>query len=259
MTTSKSTQHTARKRQVIKLGGSMLDELSDNFFQGVKKLQQDGVQVIIVHGGGPNINQELENRGVTSTVVKGFRVTSAEAIGIVQSIMMGQVNPTLVHRFNHEGIKAVGLSGFDANLFTCDVLDFETYGYVGEIKTVKTEVLDALLDAGIIPVISCIGATASGEPLNVNADTVASRIALAVEAESLLLVTDTSGIRIQDHPQAEVVPQAIYGWIKTEDIYGGMIPKVMAAIDCLEAGIPSVQIVCQKLKGTVITNEEAIA
>ena len=94
--------------------------------------------------------------------------------------------------------------------------------------------------------------------MNVNADTVASRIALAVEAESLLLVTDTSGIRIQDQPQTEVQPQAIYGWIKTEDIYGGMIPKVMAAIDCLEAGIPSVQIVCQELKGTVITNEEAI-
>ncbi|ARF13428.1 acetylglutamate kinase [Sporosarcina ureae] len=259
MTTSKLTQHTARKRQVIKLGGSMLDELSDNFFQGVKKLQQDGVQVIIVHGGGPNINQELENRGVASTVVNGFRVTSAEAIDIVQSIMIGQVNPALVHRFNHEGIKAVGLSGFDANLFTCDVLDFETYGYVGEIKTVKTEVLDALSDAGVIPVISCIGTTATGDPLNVNADTVASQIALAVEAESLLLVTDTSGIRIQDQPQTEVVPQAIYGWIKSEDIYGGMIPKVMAAIDCLEAGIPSVQIVCQKLKGTVITKEEAIA
>ncbi|PID00958.1 acetylglutamate kinase [Sporosarcina sp. P29] len=258
MTTSKSTQHIVRKRQVIKLGGSMLDELSDNFFQGVKKLQQDGVQVIIVHGGGPNINQELENRGVTSTVVKGFRVTSAEAIDIVQSIIIGQVNPALVHRFNSEGVKAVGLSGFDANLFTCDVLDFETYGYVGEIKTVKTEVVDTLLDAGIIPVISCIGATVSGDPLNVNADTVASRIALAVEAESLLLVTDTSGIRIQDQPQTEVQPQAIYGWIKTEDIYGGMIPKVMAAIDCLEAGIPSVQIVCQELKGTVITNEEAI-
>ncbi|ARK20760.1 MULTISPECIES: acetylglutamate kinase [Sporosarcina] len=259
MTTSKSTQHIVRKRQVIKLGGSMLDELSDTFFQCVKKLQQDGIQVIIVHGGGPSINQELADRGVTSSVVNGFRVTSAEAIGIVQSIMIGQVNPSLVHRFNQEGVKAVGLSGYDANLFTCDLLDFDTYGYVGKIKSVETEILDTLLDAGITPVISCVGKTESGEPLNVNADTVASRIALAVEAESLLLVTDTSGIRIQDQPQTEVEPQAIYGWIKTEDIYGGMIPKVMAAIDCLEAGIPSVKIVCQKLNGTVITNEGAIA
>ena len=94
--------------------------------------------------------------------------------------------------------------------------------------------------------------------MNVNADTVASQIALAVEAESLLLVTDTPGIRIQDEPQAEVEPEAIYNWIETEDIYGGMIPKVMAAMDCLNAGIPSVQIVGQNLTGTVITNEEAI-
>ncbi|WP_301107944.1 acetylglutamate kinase [Sporosarcina sp.] len=259
MTTSKSMQPTARKRQVIKLGGSMLDELSSAFFDRVKQLQQEGIQLIIVHGGGPNINQELADRGITSSVVNGFRVTCGEAIGVVQSILIGQVNPALVHRFNDEGVKAIGLSGFDANLFTCDLLDFETYGYVGEIQEVKTEILDSLLDSGILPVISCIGATSKGEPLNVNADTVASHIALAVEAESLLLVTDTPGIRIQDQPQANVVPTDIHGWVESEDIYGGMIPKVQAAMDCLNAGIPSVQIVGQQLKGTVITNEEAIA
>ncbi|MDV6378039.1 acetylglutamate kinase [Sporosarcina sp. GW1-11] len=259
MTTSKSMQPTVRKRQVIKLGGSMLDELSESFFNRIKELQQQGIQLVIVHGGGPNINQELADRGITSSVVNGFRVTSGEAIGVVQSILIGQVNPALVHRFNREGVKAIGLSGFDANLFTCDLLDFETYGYVGEIKQVQTDILDTLLDAGVIPVISCIGATAAGEPLNVNADTVASQIALAVNAESLLLVTDTPGIKIDDKPQAQVVPSAIHHWIETEDIYGGMIPKVQAAIDCLEAGIPSVQIVGQQLTGTVITNEEAIA
>ncbi|PIC64299.1 acetylglutamate kinase [Sporosarcina sp. P13] len=259
MTTSKSMQPTVRKRQVIKLGGSMLDELSESFFNRVKELQQQGIQLIIVHGGGPNINQELADRGITSSVVNGFRVTSGEAIGVVQSILIGQVNPALVHRFNRESVKAIGLSGFDANLFTCDVLDFETYGYVGEIKQVQTDILDTLLDAGVIPIISCIGATATGEPLNVNADTVASQIALAVKAESLLLVTDTPGIKIDDEPQAQVVTSDIHHWIETEDIYGGMIPKVQAAIDCLEAGIPSVQIVGQQLTGTVITNEGAIA
>ena len=237
----------------------MLDELSETFFQGIKSLQSKGVEVVIVHGGGPNINQELEERGVASSVVKGFRVTSAEAIGIVQSILIGQVNPGLVHHFNREGVKAIGLSGFDADLLTCELLDFETYGYVGKITAVQTDVLDTLLNAGVIPVISCIGKTDEGEPLNVNADTVASEIALAIGAESLLLVTDTSGIRIGDQPQTEAVPQDIHGWIETEDVYGGMIPKVMAAITCLEAGIPSVQIVDQKLRGTVITNEEAIA
>lgn len=257
MTMSKSTQHTARK-QVIKLGGSMLDELSEPFFKRVKELQSEGIGVIIVHGGGPNINEELKNRGISSSVVNGFRVTSEEAIGVVQSILVGQVNPALVHRFCREGIQAAGLSGFDAQLFTCDVLDFETYGYVGEINQVQTEIVDTLLAAGIVPVISCIGATAKGEALNVNADTVASRIALAAEAESLLLVTDTPGIKIADEVQQEVKPAHISNWIETGDIYGGMIPKVQAAVDCLNAGIPSVQIVGEQLSGTVISSEEAI-
>ncbi|MEV9641842.1 acetylglutamate kinase [Mammaliicoccus sciuri] len=258
MTMSKSMQPIAHKRQVIKLGGSMLNELSESFFDRVKELQQAGIQLLIVHGGGPNINEELAAREITSSVINGFRVTSEEAIGVVQSILIGQVNPALVHRFNEQGVKAIGLSGFDANLFTCDLLDFETYGYVGEIQHVQTDILDSLLSADVIPVISCIGATAAGEPLNVNADTVASQIALAVEAESLLLVTDTPGIRIQNQPQANVMPEHIHRWIETEDIYGGMIPKVQAAMDCLEAGIPSVQIVGQQLTGTVITNEGAI-
>ncbi len=252
-------QPTAPKRQVIKLGGSMLDELSEAFFDRVKELQQAGIQLLIVHGGGPNINQELADRNITSSVINGFRVTSKEAIGVVQSILIGQVNPSLVHRFNREGVKATGLSGFDANLLTCDVLDFETYGYVGEIQQVQTDILDSLLETGVVPIISCIGATAEGEPLNINADTVASQIALAVEAESLLLVTDTPGIRIEDQTQEKVMPADIQRWIKTEDIYGGMIPKVQAAIECLEAGIPSVEIVGQQLTGTVITNEGAIA
>lgn len=252
-------QPTVPKRQVIKLGGSMLEELDTSFFEQVKQLQKEGVQLLIVHGGGPNINEELANRGISSTVVNGFRVTCGDAIGVVQSILIGQVNPSLVHRFNREGIQSIGLSGFDGNLLTCDLLDFETYGYVGEIKQVQTGILESVLEAGIIPIISCIGATEKGEPLNINADTVASRVALAVEAESLLLVTDTPGIKIQGEPKEQAFPEDIDEWIKTEDIYGGMIPKVQAAIDCLEAGIPSVRIVGQQLTGTNISNEGAIA
>ena len=102
-------QPTVRKRQVIKLGGSMLDELSTAFFDRVKQLQQEGIQLVIVHGGGPNINQELADRGISSSVVNGFRVTCGAAIGVIQSILIGQVNPALVHRFNNEGAKAIGL------------------------------------------------------------------------------------------------------------------------------------------------------
>src|SRR5690606_31822749 len=193
MTTSKSTPLTERKRIVIKLGGSMLEGLSEQFFIQLKQLMADGVDPIIVHGGGPAINTALANSGVTSTAVNGIRVTSDEAIGIVQSTLIGKVNPALVHQLNSEGIAAIGLSGFDGQLITCGFLDEKVYGNVGEIQNIRTEVLEKVTDAGFMPVLSCIGVSDKGKPLNINGDTVASRIALAVEADSLLLVTDTPG------------------------------------------------------------------
>ena len=256
---SKSTQLTARKRIVIKLGGSMLEGLQDSFFTTFKQLQEEGNDLVIVHGGGPAINQELANNEVTSTVVNGIRVTSQEAVRIVQSTLIGQVNPALVHQLNKGGVEAIGLSGYDGNLLTCTLLDEELYGAVGEIQHVRAELLTTLLAAGIVPVISCIGATNDGSPLNINADTVASKVALAIEADSLLLVTDTPGIKIQDTVQRIVSPLAIEQWIDSGEIYGGMLPKVTAALDCLHAGIPSVQIVGQHLEGTAIKSEGVFA
>ena len=197
MTTSKLTLPIARKRLVIKLGGSMLEGLDDSFFTKFKQLQDAGNDIVIVHGGGPAINQQLAKNGVTSTVVSGIRVTSKEAVNIVQSTLVGKVNPALVHQLNKGGIKAIGLSGYDGNLLTCTLLNEELYGAVGNIQHVRTEILETLLTVGFVPVIACIGATDEGAPLNINADTVASKIALAIKADSLLLVTDTPGIKIQ--------------------------------------------------------------
>ena len=259
MTTSKSTQHTAPKRIVIKLGGSMLEGLNENFFTNFKELQAAGNELIIVHGGGPAINKALEKNGVTSTTINGFRVTSAEAISIVQSTLVGQVNPALVHQLNKSGIAAIGLSGHDGNLLACTILDQALYGFVGEIKQVNSALLETLLANGITPVISSISCTNDGTPLNINADTVASKIALAIKAESLQLVTDTPGIKIEGQVQQVVTSSDITNWISSGDIYGGMIPKVTAALDCLAAGIPSVQIVDEQLKGTTILHQEVFA
>ena len=107
------------------------------------------------------------------------------------------MNPSLVHQLNKGGIDAIGLSGYDGKLLTCTVLDEKLYGFVGEIQHVRTELIEKFYQAGIVPVISCIGATEDGAPLNINADTVASKIALAINADSLLLVTDTPGIQIE--------------------------------------------------------------
>ena len=256
MTTSKSTQHIAPKRIVIKLGGSMLEGLNDDFFANFKNLQDAGNELIIVHGGGPAINKALAQNGVTSTTVNGFRVTSAEAIHIVQSTLVGQVNPTLVHQLNKSGIAAIGLSGYDGNLLECTILDEETYGFVGEIKQVNSRLLEILLGNGIAPVISCIGCTEDGDPLNINADTVASKVALAINAHSLQFVTDTPGIKIEGQVQQVVTSSSISAWIASGEIYGGMIPKVNAALDCLDSGIASVQIVNEQLQGTTILQQE---
>lgn len=244
--------HTARKRMVIKLGGSTLEGLNDDFFDNFKKLQESGVELIITHGGGPAINRELAARDIESHTLNGIRVTSEAAIDVVQFTLIGNVNPALVHELTTAGIAAVGLNGFDGQLLVADFLDKDIYGFVGEIQSVNTSLLEALIAAGIVPVIACVGANLEGQALNINGDTVASEVALAVGAESLLLVTDVSGIRIQGDYQTEVTPSLITQWIEEGHIYGGMIPKVQGALDCLNAGIPSVQIVGDTLVGTTI-------
>ncbi|QFF97971.1 acetylglutamate kinase [Psychrobacillus glaciei] len=258
MTTFKSMQHTAPKRIVIKLGGSMLERLNENFFTNFKKLQAAGNELIIVHGGGPAINEALAKNNITSTTVNGIRVTSAEAVGIVQSTLIGKVNPALVYELNKSGIAAIGLNGYDSKLLQCTILHKETYGFVGEIKKVNSSLLKTLLANGITPVISSISCTEEGTPLNINADTVASEIALAIKAESLQFVTDIPGIQIKGEVQQIATPSAISDWMVSGDVYGGMIPKVTAALDCLEAGIPSVQIVGDQLEGTTIIQQEVI-
>ena len=236
----------------------MLDGLSQDFFSNFIKLQEAGYDLILIHGGGPAINRQLAANNVTSTVKNGIRVTSEKAASIIQSTLVGSVNPSLVHQLNRQGIEAIGLSGYDGNLLTCSLLDKATYGFVGEITDVQSELIVKLLQAGLVPVISCIGATSGGAPLNINADTVASEIALALQVDSLLLVTDTPGIRINDEIQHIASSVAISRWIESGEIYGGMLPKVEAALACLNAGVPSVQIVDQQLIGTVIAQKEVI-
>jgi len=243
---------TVRKKIVIKLGGSTLEGLNQAFFSNFKNLQQEGYDIIITHGGGPAINRELEKQNVSSSVLNGIRVTSEEAINIVQATLIGKVNPALVGELNEAGIKAIGLNGFDGQLLQSEFLDQDTYGFVGKVTSVNTDLINYLCDNQIVPVIACVGASTSGQALNINGDTVASEVALAVGAESLLLVTDVSGIRIEEEYQEEATPALIAQWIEEGHIYGGMIPKVEGAIQVLKAGVPSVQIVNDQLTGTVI-------
>ncbi len=252
MTTFKSTHPTDRKKIVIKLGGSTLEGLNKAFYSNFKDLQQQGFDIIITHGGGPAINRELDKHHISSNILNGIRVTSDEAIDVVKSTLIGKVNPGLVSELNQAGIKAIGLNGFDGLLLESEFLDKETYGFVGKVKKVNTDLLQTLCNNNIVPVIACIGATNDGQALNINGDTVASEVALAVGAVSLLLVTDVSGIRIEGQYQKEATPNLIDHWIQEGHIYGGMIPKVQGALQVLNAGVPSVQIVDDHLIGTTI-------
>jgi len=247
--------HTDHKTLVIKLGGSMLAGLQSSFFDALKNYHAEGYQIVIVHGGGPVINEKLEEKNIAYRTVNGIRYTSKEAVGIVQNALVDKVNPFLTEQLLSANIQGIGLNGMDGSIFETDFLDEHVYGYVGKIQKVHNEKIQSYLHSGQIPVIACFGATSDGIPLNINGDTVASDIALAIRAEALVLVTDTNGIKIQGVVQQDVNPEEINHWIKSEDIFGGMIPKVRAAVECLESGIPEIHIVNQYFEGTKIAKE----
>jgi acetylglutamate kinase len=257
MITYKSTHHTDRKI-VIKLGGSTLDGLNEQFYKKIKMLQEEGFQIVITHGGGPAINRALDKMGIASKNIDGLRVTTDDMIGIVQKTLIGEVNPYVVAQLNTANILAIGLNGFDSGLLKGHYLNKDVYGHVGEVTEVNVKVVEQLLKLNIVPVIACVGVTEQFEPLNINGDTVACQVAKAIHAESLLLVTDVAGIRINDEYQTNVTEEEIDQWIAEGDIYGGMIPKVKGALQCLHAGVPSVQIVNESLSGTIITQKELV-
>lgn len=256
MTMSKSMPHTDhKKRMVIKLGGSMLEGLTETFFHHLKEVQTS-YDVIIVHGGGPAINDALAQANIATHKIDGIRVTDEQSIDLVAKTLIGEVNPMLVGQLNQAGIQAIGLNGQDAKLLQCHYLNEAVYKYVGEIDTVNIKILEQLQAFNIVPVVACIGSTKAGQLLNINGDTVARDIALAYRADELLFVTDVDGIRIANESIQQTTAQHIQKWITTGAIYGGMIPKVEAAMSCVEAGIPQVKIVGATLQGTTILKEK---
>lgn len=258
MTTFKSTQHTDHKKKVIiKLGGSMLSGLNEVFFRQLKKIRETS-EVIIIHGGGPAINEALKKASLGSSIIEGIRVTDEAAISIVSQTLIGQVNPMLVGQLNQSGIQAIGLNGQDAKLLVCDYLNQPLYHFVGDIQQVNVKILDDLVALGQVPVVACIGADCEGQLLNINGDTVASAIALACKADELLFVTDVNGVKIDGQAIKQTSKQQIDEWIEEGHIYGGMIPKVVAATNCVLAGVPAVKIVGADLQGTTINGEKVL-
>lgn len=252
---------------VIKCGGSMIDDLSEKFFMDIKEMQDQGFKPIIVHGGGPAINRLLSDLQIESEFINGLRKTTEEVMEVVEMVLSGSITNKLVRALHLNGISAIGMTGSDSGLIQAKAKDFEKLGLVGEITTINHEILLKLLSMNLVPVISPIAISENSNGYyNVNADSAAAAIAVAVNAEKILFVTDVSGI-LKDKQVIETVSQhEVQSLIQEGVITGGMIPKVSAALKCLEGGMDQVMIVSGKTPlyregqfiGTTILKEQKV-
>lgn len=224
---------------VIKLGGHAMssDEAMEDFARDVVLMQQVGVNPVIVHGGGPMINDMLNKLSIKSDFVNGKRVTDEATVEVVEMVLSGRVNKWIVNAINRQGGRAVGLSGKDANLMVCDQ-DAPELGLVGTPAEIDTGVFRTLFDANTIPVIAPLGAGRSGETLNVNGDTAAGAIAAALRADRLLLLTDVPGVMDADKTVlTDLTTQQVRDMTASGVIAGGMIPKTQTCLDALAGGV----------------------
>jgi acetylglutamate kinase len=229
---------------VIKLGGHAMgsDATMESFARDVVLMQQVGVNPVIVHGGGPMINEMLAKLDIQSEFVNGKRVTDAATVEVVEMVLSGRVNKRIVQAINAQGGRAVGLSGKDSNLVICNQTD-PALGFVGTPAEVDTGVLHTLFDADTIPVIAPLGSGRNGETYNINGDTVAGAIAAALNADRLLLLTDVAGVKDKSgEVLTELTPDQITALIADGTIAGGMIPKTETALDAMAGGVRAVVI-----------------
>ncbi len=227
---------------VIKYGGNAMtnDDLKLSVMRDLAMLRCVGIKVVLVHGGGPEISQTLQRMGVQSRFVNGLRYTDEETAEVVRMVLAGKVNKSLVNMLGMVGARAIGLSGMDANLLLCEK-ESEELGFVGKIKQVDSKVILDLLDADYIPVISTVGFDREGNVYNVNADTAASAIAGALQAESLILMTDIRGLLHDKNDEDSLIKKVfvsdIPSLVKEGIISGGMIPKINCCKEAIRRGV----------------------
>lgn len=252
------------KTIVIKYGGSAMTDqkIKEQFIQDVVLMKFVGINPVVVHGGGPEINAMLEKIGKESRFVEGNRVTDLETVEIVEMILSGKVNKDLVSNINRHGGRAIGLSGKDDNMILVEKKfiekDGETIdiGYVGEIKEINTDIIDMLDFNNYIPVISTIGVDKEGQTYNINADYVAGEIAGKIKADRLIFLTDVDGI-MQDHTNKEtlisdITRKEVEILIENGTISGGMLPKVETCLHALKKGVENVIILNGKIEHSIL-------
>jgi len=239
---------------VIKFGGHAMgdDDAMASFARDIVLLQQVGVNPVIVHGGGPMINEMLKKLGVVSEFVDGMRVTDAATVEVVEMVLSGSVNKRIVQAINAQGGRAVGISGKDASLVVCDPAD-PKLGFVGVPADVDPTLLHSLFKDNIIPVVAPLGAGRDGETYNINGDVVAGAIAAALQADRLQLLTDVAGVKnAAGDVVTELTAQDVERMIAEGTIAGGMIPKVETALKAVRAGVRACTIVDGRVANSVL-------
>lgn len=261
----------AGKTIVIKYGGNAMiqEDLKDGFAEDVVLMKYVGLNPVIVHGGGPQINDMLSRLGIKSTFKRGVRVTDQATMDVVEMVLGGKINKEIVTMLNQHGGKAVGITGKDAGLLLCKPFSAkawaqglgqeaqsksdEEYGFVGEVEKVDPEILIKLQQDNFIPVIAPIGVDKKGKPHNINADFVAGAIAGALKAEKLLVLTDVKGIRDAENKHVSTLSKKdVERMVKKGTITDGMLPKVRACLKGVEAGVHKAHIIDGRVPHSVL-------
>ncbi|MGD9019202.1 MAG: acetylglutamate kinase [Desulfuromonadales bacterium] len=246
------------KAIVIKYGGNAMVEehLKEGFARDIILMKYIGLNPVVVHGGGPQIGRVLEAMGIETRFEQGMRVTDAKTMDVVEMVLGGKVNKEIVANINKHGGRAVGLTGKDGNLITARKLEMKTVnpdtltpeiidiGMVGEVAGINPDIITSLEKANFIPVIAPVGVDESGKTYNINADLVAGKVAGALQAEKLILLTDVEGVQDKTGKLINTIDiTEVQKLIDDETIAGGMIPKVTCCLDAIAAGVKKTHII----------------
>ncbi len=249
------------KTIVIKYGGNAMinEQIRHSVMEDITLLKFIGLKPVVVHGGGPDISAELSSHGVKSEFVNGLRVTDKQTVDIARMVLVGKTNKEIVAGINERGGKAVGICGIDGGLLICKKLKTavdgksKDIGYVGDVVSVNTSLINLITSDEYIPVIAPIGTDKDGQSYNVNADTVAGAVASALKAEKLMLLTDINGVHAKDGSViVEMNCKEVDRYIADKTIDGGMIPKVLGCKEAIEAGVEKVHIIDGRVPHSIL-------
>jgi acetylglutamate kinase len=250
---------------VIKYGGSAMTEerLKQSFALNIVLLKYIGINPVIVHGGGPQIGKMLTQLGIDSTFRQGLRVTDPATMDVVEMVLVGKVNKEIVNLINQSGGLAVGLSGKDGRLIDAEKLEMILsrtdappeiidLGRVGEVRRIRTALLDALQQRGFIPIIAPVGVDEEGATYNINADDVTAAVAEALGAKRMILLTDVEGVKSGDALISSLSRREAVQGIEKEEIQGGMIPKVKCCMEAVESGVSKTHIIDGRVENSIL-------